>query len=99
MPLLTTVTTATNPSDSVKIAGGDRIFAFQGDFDEATLSVEVSYDSGTTWITLNEDINGTAFGITAAGIYVFNLGKSLVRFRLTGANSDSDPAAVSVYIS
>ena len=98
MPTVT-LSSAENPSEAQRIRGGSKIYAFHGDFDGGTVTMEASYDGGVNWITVNEDVNGTTFEVTTEGIYEINLGNCLVRFTATGLDSDSNPLDVTVTIS
>lgn len=71
--------------------GGQATVVVQGTFDGGTVKLQVSYDSGTTWIdaaSLNQDIAGEY--IANGGEVVWFGGKPQVRANLSGSGGSTD---------
>ncbi|MGY4469361.1 hypothetical protein ACVWWK_005070 [Bradyrhizobium sp. LB9.1b] len=80
--------TANGTTNPVPWSGGHGSIAVWGNFGGGTVTLQMSPDSGTTWI--NVDRGGDSFvTFTAPGTACFELGLCLLRFNLTGATTPS----------
>ena len=89
---MATIITGTTGADIVstpeRYNSSDSTFAFFGDFGTGgTLTIEASYDDGTTFIPVN-DPSRTVIEITANEIINLKLGKCLIQYRIAGTTLD-----------
>lgn len=73
-------------SETLKYNSSESTFAFYGDFGGGTLTVEASFDSGVTFITLKKS-SGDILEIAEDEIHTIALGRCLIRYTITGATS------------
>jgi len=81
---MATLTTAAATGTTTAWTGGQGLAAATGTFGSGTFTVEASFDSATTWITLTGN-TGTAYGLTAEGTILFSLPACQVRGLLSGS--------------
>lgn len=87
---------ANGSTTALPIAGKFNIGAF-GTFGGGTLTIQLSYDSGTTWIAAT-DGSGSAGAFTADGTLNVEVGEALLRLTLAGATSpDIDIAIIAIH--
>tara|TARA_R110000744_G_scaffold90984_8_gene176607 strand:- start:786 stop:1088 length:303 start_codon:yes stop_codon:yes gene_type:complete len=63
-------------------------FAIFGSFGGGTVSVDLSYDGGTTWFSATNEA-GTAVAVTSSQALNIQVGESNIRFTLAGATAPS----------
>jgi len=73
-------------STSALQSKGNLNVAAYGTFGGGTLSIQASYDGGSTWFTL-KDANGADGSFTSAGALNVRIGEANLRFTLSGATS------------
>lgn len=77
------VLSANGNSTAVKHPGGELFCGFAGTFGGGSASIQVSFDEGTTWISLGADATKTSAAVFSAT----SLPDCYVRVSLTGATS------------
>lgn len=93
--LLDNVTANTNGA-AFHCSGSDyTLIVFSTDFGSGTVQLQISPDSGTTWVALMEDGLPTAYTSNVTKLIQKVSTNFLIRAVLTGATS---PSALSVYI-
>jgi hypothetical protein len=84
-----TTNTSTTPLEYNRInseRGEDATIAAYGTFGGGTLTIEVSFDEGTTWIALKKS-DGILLEITEAEVHNVFLSPCLMRFTLAGSTA------------
>lgn len=76
--------TSNGPSAALTRHGGIGTFAVWGSFGGGTLKLQMSPDSGDTWIDLGPEAH-----FTAPGVAQFGLGMCLIRAELSGGGGAS----------
>lgn len=71
-------------STSILYRGGETTFAIFGDFGGGSLTIEASFDGGTTWIALKK-ADETVLTLTENDVRLIKLGGCLIRLSMTGA--------------
>ena len=87
--MATQIITGSGPnvtSEPLRYSSSESTFAFYGDFGGGTLTVEASFDSGVTFITLKKS-SGDILEITEDEIHTISLGRCLIRYVITGVTS------------
>jgi hypothetical protein len=77
--------TADGSTAALQTTGTVNVAAF-GTFGGGTLTIQASYDGGSTYFALT-DANGAAGAFTADGAYNIEVGEADIRFTLAGATS------------
>lgn len=80
-----------DPSGGFNYSGGDKTFAFQGTFNNATVKIQASFADGAanSWIYLT-DSEGSAISVTAPGVINLDIGQCKLKFVTTGSGGSTD---------
>jgi len=82
---------ADGQSDSIEHTGGRRTAIITGDFGGGTVTIQISPDGGTTWVTMTDQDGTDKEWTDDATVTIGPLDSCHMRFDLTGAtNPDLD---------
>jgi hypothetical protein len=74
-------------SDEFTYNSADSTFAFFGDFGGGTVTTDLSFDNGTTWIPIKK-YDGSVLEVTENEVHIITVGRCLMRFVSTSGTTN-----------